>query len=249
MATRPIIAAASVNHNTSAYMELMLRSLFARHRALPSFTLTVFDNDSTDDTRALRAAAAARGVPIVPSGFGLATEHNSHGDILSRFVQAQAGCTHFLFLDADTCFIEDDTISTLVRELDDHPEAFGIGPRLSWDGVSEVPAEARAANPDICDARLHPCCALVRNTPIFRRVVAEVGLMCAQVLWAERAEYLDTFKLMTRVMATHGLRHILSSALVLHFFSVSYPWDPPELTAQKVARRDARLADLRRDPG
>jgi hypothetical protein len=30
----------------------------------------------------------------------------------------------------------------------------------------------------------------------------------------------NTFKLMTRVMQTHGLRHVLSSALVQHFLYV-----------------------------
>ena len=38
------IAAASVNHNTSAYMELMLRSLVACHPAPSALSLTTFDN-------------------------------------------------------------------------------------------------------------------------------------------------------------------------------------------------------------
>ena len=90
------------------------------------------------------------------------------------------------------------------EELERTPNTFGVGPRLSWDGIGEVPAEIRRENPDICDARLHPCCALVRNTPLFRHVADVIGMSCARYLWTDREEYLDTFKLLTRVMQTHG---------------------------------------------
>ena len=51
------IAAVSVNHNTSLYTELMLRSLFATHRSVEELglSLTVLDNASEDDTSTLRA--------------------------------------------------------------------------------------------------------------------------------------------------------------------------------------------------
>ncbi len=239
------IAAASVNHNTSAYMELMLRSLFARHPAGLSLSLTIFDNTSTDDMRELRSYAAKMDVPILPSGFSLTTTHNSHGDILRRFVLDHPDCTHYLFLDADVCFIETNTIQTLLAELERSPTAFGIGPRMSWDGVTEIPMETRRANPDICDARLHPCCALILNTPLFRSIVELIGFACVRYLWTDREEYLDTFKLMTRVMQTHGLRHILSSAMIQHFFCVSYEWDSQETRHHKMRMRDQRLAELR----
>jgi hypothetical protein len=228
-------------------MELMLRSLFACHAGDLPLALTIFDNASTDDMQALRRYAASVNVSIVPSGFSLTTAHNSHGETLRRFVLEQPDCTHYLFLDADVCFVEANTLSTMLAELAQTPDAFGIGPRLSWDGVNEIPDEVRRANPDICDARLHPCCALVRNTPRFRHVVEVVGLSCARYLWAEREEYLDTFKLMTRVMQTHGLRHVLSSALVQHFFAVSYAWDTDETIQHKTQMRDRRLHALRQD--
>ena len=184
-------------------------------------------------------------VPIIPSGFSLTTEHNSHGDILRRFVLDHPDCTHYLFLDADVCFLENGTILTMLAELERTPLLFGIGPRMSWDGVNDIPSEVRQANPDICDARLHPCCALIPNTPLFRQVVEIIGFACVRYLWAEREEYLDTFKLMTRVMHTHGLRHILSSAMIQHFFCVSYEWDPPETQHFKMGMRDQRLTQLR----
>lgn len=248
--TNARIEAVVVNHNTSAYTELMLRSLFQRHPDFP-LALTVLDNASTDaGLPALMAYARQRAVPVRPSGFGLDTRNNSHGELLRRFVLDHADCTHYLFLDADVCFTQDDTLPTLLAELAAAPDAFGIGPRMSlWDDVTEIPLDVRQANPDICDARLHPCCALVRNTPLVRMVVDAVGLMAGQVLWAEREEYLDTFKLFTRVMATHGQRHVLSSAMLLHFFAVSYAWDAEAVRAQKAEERDRRLARLRAGEG
>jgi GT2 family glycosyltransferase len=239
------IAAVSVNHNTSAYMELTLRSLFAHHSTDLALDLTVFDNTSTDDMSELRRYAAKMHVPIIPSGYALTTEYNSHGDILRRFVLEHPDCTHYLFLDADVCFIQPDTIPTLLTELERTPTLFGIGPRMSWDGVTEIPSAVRQDNPDICDARLHPCCALIPNTPLFRQVVEVIGFACVRYLWADREEYLDTFKLMTRVMQTHGLHHALSSAMIQHFFCVSYAWDAPETQQVKMGMRDQRLAALR----
>jgi hypothetical protein len=238
------IEAVSVNHNTSAYLELMLRSLFARHGPDLPLTLTVYDNASEEDTAGLRAYAASRGIPILPSGFTVHSRHNSHGEVLRRFVLERPACSHYLFLDADICFVQDDTIGIMRRELAAAEGAFGIGARQSWDGLSEIPAAVRAANPDICDARLHPCCALVENSPIFRQVVEEIGFSCARYLWAEREEYLDTFTLLTRVMRTHGRRHVLASCLVRHFFCASYEPDAA-LAARKAQWRDAALADLR----
>jgi hypothetical protein len=240
------IVAVSVNHNTSAYMELMLRSLFARHRADLPLTLIVYDNNSTDDTSTLRAFAALRDVPFLPSGFALDTEHNSHGDTLRRFVLEQPDCSHYLFLDADVCFVEPNTLDRMLTELAAAPDVFGIGPLMSWDGVTPIGLEqALAYTPHIYHSRLHPCCALVRNTPLFRSIVEEIGMSCANYLWADRAEYLDTFQLLTKVLRTHGLRHILSSSMVLHFFSTSYEWDDEATRQHKMQRRDDLLAALR----
>ena len=241
---QPKIAAASVNHNTSAYMELMLRSLFARHSDLPGLSVTVYDNQSEDDTSGMRAFAASRGVPVLPSGYTTQSEYNSHGEILRRFVLDHPDCTHYLFLDADVVFLQDGTLNTLLTELDAHPEAFGIGPRMSGDGISELPIEV-LQNPAVYDNRLHPCCALMPNTPLFRKIAEEIGFSCVKYLWPEREEYLDTMQLFTTVMRTHGLRHARSERMILHFFCVSYTWDPEWLRDLKVQRRDDLLAALR----
>src|SRR5690348_14634231 len=162
------IEAISVNHNTSPYMELMLRSLFVRHSPELGLEVTVVDNASEDNMHGLRSYAGRMGVPIVQSGFTTNSLHNSHGEILSRFVLEHPDCTHYLFLDADVCFIEDNTLDAMLYELEQTTGVFGIGPRMSWDGVAEIPAEVRAGNPDLYTARLHPCCALIKNTELFQ---------------------------------------------------------------------------------
>ncbi|KAB8145565.1 hypothetical protein F8S13_00295 [Chloroflexia bacterium SDU3-3] len=239
------IEAVSVNHNTSAYMELMIRSLFARNQRRPSFALTICDNDSVDDLADLRRYAESVGVPIIPSGFPIATQHNSHGEVLRRFVLEHSHCSHYLFLDADVCFVEEDVIAQLLSELEQQPDAFGIGPRMSWDGIAEIPSELRQANPDICDARLHPACALMRNTPLFQELAGAVGFSAISYLWADRAEYRDTMKLFTQAMRACGQRHIVGKPLIQHFFAVSYPWDDQATTQHKARMRDLQLRQLR----
>ena len=229
-------------------MELMARSLFARHPQDSGLnnSLYIFDNASKDDMADLESFAEYKRIPIVQSGFTTETKHNSHGEVLRRFVLENPDATHYLFLDSDVCFLEDLTLNSMLVELENTPNAFGIGARMSWDGDKEIPEDNWKANPDIYQDRLHPCCALVKNTPVFRKVVEEVGLSCVNYLWADAEEYLDTFKLMTKVMKTHGLKHIISTKMVMHFFNVSYVWEPTEhLLEAKAERRDQLLKQFR----
>ncbi len=236
------IQAVVVNHNTSRYTELMLRSLFARHPADLDLSVTVFDNGSQDDLAPLEVYAKEKGIPLLPSGFELKTEFNSHGEVLQRFVLEHPDCAYYLFLDTDTCFIENETLNTMLQELEHDPDVFGIAPRMSSNGETEIAREYRET---VYHSRLHPGCALVKNTALFRRVVEGIGFSCVKYLWADREEYLDTFQLMTLVMKTHNVRPLLSSRMVLHFFSVSYDWEPPEVMAFKAKLRDRLLKELR----
>lgn len=63
-----------------------------------------------------------------------------------------------------------DEVATMAAELSARPDAFGIGARMSWDGVDEIPESIREENEDLYRSRLYPCCALVKNTRIFRIV-------------------------------------------------------------------------------
>lgn len=244
-----LINAVIVNHNTSAFTELALRSLLARHRADLPLRLTVLDNASEDDTAPLRACAAAYGVPVVQTGFDTHTANNSHGEVLTRFVRDNPHCSHYLLLDTDICFMEDDTVDTMLQELDAAKDAFAVCARFSWDGATEISVEEQQKNPDLYETRMHPGCALIRNTPLFRRVVDAVGMSAIYYMWPHGGEYLDTCKLMTRVMGTHGLRHVLSERMVLHFFSVSYEWDHEALRLEKARRCEALLEELRAGAG
>lgn len=234
-----LIKAVTVNHNTSAYMELMVRSLFTRHPQDSGlrFLLYIYDNASKDEMTELETYAESQRVPIIQSGFTTETEHNTHGEVLRRFVLENPEGTYYLFLDSDVCFLEDLTLNSMLIELEHTTNAFGIGPRMSWDGIEEIPENNWKTNPDIYDARLHPCCALVKNTPLFRNVVEKIGLSCVKYLWAEAEEYLNTLKLMTKVMKTHGLEHIISSKMVMHFFSVSYFWEPTQHWNEAKAKK------------
>jgi hypothetical protein len=74
------IAAVSVNHNTSAYMELMLRSFFAMHTPQFDCSFTLYDNQSNDEGLAsLLEYVNAKQMPLIQSGFNLETKYNSHG--------------------------------------------------------------------------------------------------------------------------------------------------------------------------
>jgi hypothetical protein len=247
MKSRRRIAAVSVNHNTSPYVELMLRSLFATHPAAETLglSLTVLDNASEDDTASLRAYAAAVGVPVVPSGFDTHTKHNSHGELLRRFVLDRPDATHYLFLDADAVFAQPDAITTMAQELDAAPaDVFAVGARIAypWAPTEEIPPEKFAS---LYERRLHPFCALFRNTPLIRRVAEHVGFSCVRYLWAERDQYLDTNELMTIVMRTFGYRYLRSSAIVGHFFAVSYPGHSEATLRHHEGQRDRLLAALR----
>ena len=72
------IKAVTLNHNTSAYMELMLRSLFTHHPKGLNMSLTVLDNASTDDMSALIAYTRSKGLLIEQTGYITDTENNSH---------------------------------------------------------------------------------------------------------------------------------------------------------------------------
>ena len=101
-----LIKAGAVNHNTSAYMELMARSLLARHTQDSGlhFSLQIFDNDSQDDMTDLKSYAESKGIPIAHSDFSTDSRHNSHGEVLSRFVLENPEPSHYLFLDSDVVF-------------------------------------------------------------------------------------------------------------------------------------------------
>lgn len=236
------IEAVVVNHNTSSFTELCLRSLFATHPVL-DIAVTVLDNDSLDDTSALRAYTAKRGIPFLPSGFTTETVNNTHGEVLRAFILNHPNPEYYLLLDTDICFLQPDTLLTMQRELDANPGLFAMQPRMTINGIDELPGSGWQINigspidlqasiagqpvktyHGLLQPRCHPGCALIKNSPAFRRVVEHIGLSTAW-LFGEALPmrgFYDTFALLCLVMKTHELDYALSSALVQHLFSVSY---------------------------
>ncbi len=246
------IRAVTVNHNSSLFAELMLRSLLATHGPVPRISLTVMDSASsdTDDFRALLEVAASHGIPVEQSGFDSNRAHpgdiNTHGEILRSFVLDHPDCTHYLFLDPDVYFMAPDTVGTMLAELEADPTAFAVVARFMGMNKKEVPmpsgnsrtgelftfsqtiryADGREIPIGVFAAelkeRIHPFCALLHNTPLFQTIVREIGLSNAFVKAEKCGVFYDTLGLLTAVMKTHGLTYIASSAMVLHFFNVTY---------------------------
>lgn len=255
-----MIEAVTVNHNSSVFAELMIRSLLHRNPGV-SLKLTVMDNNSTDgdDLAALKRYASEAGVDFTSSGFHVApSTPNSHGIVLRSFVMDHPECTHYLFIDPDVCFLESGVIEGMLDELSADDHAFGIMPRstlpagvawlnqesvirytIQWPGCDESTLrEARA----LVRPRLHPFCALIENTPLFRSVVEEVGLALTCTLAPKGGFNWDTLGLATSVMKTHGFHYLVSLSGVHHFFGVSY--DPAGIDSKR-ARCQEWLAELR----
>ena len=269
MEAAPHICAVTVNHNTSQFVELMLRTLFLTNDLSGvRLTATVLDNRSDDaPCDELRAYLAERGIAFVQTGFDTAVAPEKHGAALADFVGAHPECSHFLFLDADMWFIEPDTVPAMLGELAGAPPGtFAVQARIlgyyaghvieGRDGVPGASDAAGYAPPSATfDGRVYaqtvaprcsPVCSLVANTPVFRRVVEHVGLGPACRFGADGLRFYDTFGLMTEVMATHGQGFVVSSKSVNHFTQAAYM---PELRPPK--ERDCRLLldDLRAGRG
>ncbi|HEX2908989.1 MAG TPA: hypothetical protein VHO69_19105 [Phototrophicaceae bacterium] len=247
-----LIEAVVVNHNTSTFTELAVRSLLAMHSDTLDVAMTILDNASTDNTNALRAYAAASDIPYQQSGFNTESSVNTHGEVLRAFVLNHPDPAYYLLLDSDICFIQPNTLLTMQHELDTHDQAFAIQPRMTWDGETEMPGagwhiaednplhyRSHLADQPISDVELvrkgssscgtlrprcHPGCTLVKNTPIFRRVAEHIGFSTAWLYGEAQpiSGFYDTFALACQVMKTHNQCYLLSSAMVLHFFCVSY---------------------------
>jgi hypothetical protein len=245
MAASLHIRGVTVNHNTSHFVELMIRTLLLTNDLTSMrFDMTVLDNQS-DDAHAdeLRAYLADQQVAFVQTGFDTSIAGEKHGVAFASFIHSHPDCTHYLFLDADMWFIEPDTIPTMADELISAPSITfanqarilgyyagrviegrdGIAGSGAFDG--QPPSTMTFGDRDYTQVvmpRCSPVCSLVANTPLFRRVVETVGLTPAYRFGVGEAFFYDTFSLMTQVMATHGQPFIVSAKTVNHFTQATY---------------------------
>ena len=283
-----------VNHNTSAFAELAVRSFYAMHGRREGIRFTIMDNSSQDGTEELEAYARSVGIEFTQSGFVAAEQQvNSHGEVLRQFVLENPECEYYLLLDADVCFIEPNTVDTLVSEITEYDDVWAVharsrratarlfGPRRqpAKQDVSEYRSQKLVDRRKIylhcpimpklqvespgalvepprmnfgeldeegrkqplmslvgsVKPRCEPCCTLVRNTAVFRRVADRVGFSPAWVFEnaIEGAGGYDTMDLMTAVMTTHEQVYLESSSGVLHFWMVSYGLDTPQMDAKR----------------
>ena len=259
MENSAFIRAVAVTQNTSAFTELMLRTLFLTNDLSGfEFAATVLDNNSADPALGdLKRYLIERDIPLVATGFPYYVAAEQHGAALTEFVRDQPDCTHYLFLDADMWFVEPNTIATMLHELQNAPaNTFAVQARiygyyhgLVYEGRDGVPGtnafdliptwpiefEGRTYVNRYA-TRCSAVCSLVANTPLFRQVVASVGLSQAIRFGIGEVVYHDTFSLMTHVMATHGQQFVVSSKTVNHFTQTTY------LNAERTPReRDSQL--------
>lgn len=245
MNSAPAIHAVTVTQNTSHFAELMLRTLFKTNDLTGlGFRATVLDNNSAGPQHeALKTYAAAQQIDVITTGFGHYVAAEQHGAALEKFVHENTDCSHYLFLDADIWFVEQDTVRTMFEELAAAPpNIFAIQARIfgyyvgfvyegrdgipgtnAFDHIPTWPIEFEGRTyKNIYAPRCSPVCSLIANTELFRELVRTVGLSQAIRFGVGEVVYHDTFSLMSQVMATHGQRFTISSKTVNHFTQTTY---------------------------
>lgn len=236
------VRAVVVNHNSSPYAELVLRSL-VQMNADADLDVTVLDNASTDDASDLREFAAASGIRYIQSGRTTLELGNSHGEVLRQFVLSQPATDALLFLDADVCFLHGGTVSALVHQLNSSSRCFAVQARIRLF-VTEVLGKEVTQRDHVVRAdgtrirvfpRPHPFCLLVRDSPAFRGVVEHVGLsgVTRHAVTDAHAGFYDTFGMAAAAMRTHGLDWEVSEVPVLHYAQGSMRGDPDDLMRLK----------------
>jgi hypothetical protein len=132
------VEAVIVNHNTSRFAEIAVRSLHLAASAAPvPVRITVVDNHSTDDTGPLRAALRQCGARWEPSRWP-AGRHglNTHGDVLRDFVLARPDAPAFLIADSDICFFDPAVLAVMCAELAEDAAVWAVGARLLTEQVA-----------------------------------------------------------------------------------------------------------------
>lgn len=259
------IEAVIVNHDTSLFAQLALRSLLASSEGA-DITITVVDNHSADDELVnLKGLASDVGAGFERSRWPLAERTvNTHGDVLRDFVLSRPDAELFLFVDSDIDFEEPGSVATMRADLVSDDTLWAVQARFRWteqnrgEGSSldiwagrpvglrvghwddDFGAEPQGFRGRIWP-RCHPGCTLVRNTAVFRDVAESIGFSCSVLMSQDRslAGFLDTFGLASQAMRIAGYRYALSRATVHHFFMASY--DTQHVAAREADCR-ARLA-------
>lgn len=199
MRTAARIYGVTVNHNTSHFVELMLRTLyFVNDVSGIDYHMIVLDNNSDDEyLEQLKAYLSDQNIPLIPTGFDSTFAPEKHGTAFDSFVEKYDDCTHYLFLDSDMWFVEDNTIPTMLSELLESPPSVYANQARIYGYYAYRVIEGKDGVPGAGDVdgfptwqvscygtdyttrlvrRCSPVCSLVANTPVFRTVVKVIGL-------------------------------------------------------------------------
>lgn len=267
MTNRPKIHGVIVNHNTSQFVELVIRSLFETNdMADVDLSLAVLDNGSNDSSlSSLTMYLSKHHIPLVQTGFDTEIDAEKHPATLKQFITQNKDCTHYLFLDCDIWFEEQDTIPTMVAELQNSPPSIFANQTRIYGHYAEKVIEGREGiageegKSEFTWKKTHdkqpytvsltyrcsPVCCLVSNIPTFRKVVEVFGLNAAEIYGiGKTSTYYDTFALLTHVMATHGLSYIVSSKTVKHFTNTVWCPQWREIRDKECMRMLTRLRQL-----
>ena len=154
------------NHNTSRYVELLLRSLSATHAADLDIAVTVVDNDFHDDMTSLRALLDQQHIPLRPSGFSTATPAIPMAKCCASSCSTRRTAPITCFWMRMSVFLKPAPLMPCSPSWKLLPTCLALG--CGKPGMARPrSADSRHA---IYHRRLHPCCALVRNTALFRRM-------------------------------------------------------------------------------
>jgi hypothetical protein len=259
----------TVNHNTSHFVELMLRTMFFTNDLSDiDFHMFVLDNGSDDEhLEQLKAYLSDQSIPLIQTGLDNTFAPEKHGAAFGNFVEEYSDCTHYLFLDSDMWFVADNTVPTMLSELSESPSSVFANQARVYGYYAYRVIEGRDGVPGVGDVddfppwrvschgadyttrlvrRCSPVCSLVANTPVFRKVVEIIGLGRAMGFEVGTARWYDTFSLMTHVMATHDLYFIVSSKRINHFTMTGYQ---PEARGLKDSNCLTMLEELRAGRG
>ncbi|MGI5239061.1 hypothetical protein [Dactylosporangium sp. CA-139066] len=134
-----LLEAVIVNHNTSVFAEIALRSLrwsIDRSDLGDRVRITMVDNHSTDDTAALHTAIAECGASWELSRWPIGQQSlTTHGDVLRDFVLARPDAAAFAFVESDMCFFEPDTMAVMSGELLEAADVWAVQARMLSPGI------------------------------------------------------------------------------------------------------------------
>jgi hypothetical protein len=245
----PVVETAIVNHNTSLFAELALRSLVASVASEDGqcdLRITIVDNHSDDDVAPLITAADDLGADFALSRWPAAeAAFNTHGDVLRDFVLARPEADFYLLVDSDIDFESDRAMQTMLGELDSDGRLWAVQARFSSAEAREHGAsldiwagrpfeatlgdwiwdeDSRVPVRGTIHPRCHPGATLVRNSELFQGLAHRVGFSSAVVIAGDPAVggFFDTFGLTSAAMAAAGHRYDLSDVRCHHFFMASY---------------------------